>query len=392
MPAEDVVIVGAGPYGLAAAAHLRRAGVRPRVLGDPMAFWRSMPAGMSLRSNRSATSIAERRGSLSLEAFEAATGAALGSHVRLERFVEYGEWVQQRAAPDLDRRMATRIERRGRGFEVTLADGEVLTARRVVMACGITPFAHRPPELARLGPDLVSHTGDGTDPGRFAGRRLAVVGGGQSALEHAAIARAAGAEVEVLVRAREIVWLRRVTVYRRLGCLAPLLYAPTDVGPLWYSRLNATPAAFRRLPRTAQARIAARSIRPACTHAVREALAGLPLRLGARIASARRVGDRLELGLEDGARLTVDHLLLGTGYRVDVARYGILAPELRAAVRTVSGFPVLRRGMESSVGGLHFLGAPAARSFGPIMRFVSGTWYTGAQLARAVAAAGAASG
>jgi cation diffusion facilitator CzcD-associated flavoprotein CzcO len=386
MPPEDVVIVGAGPYGLSASAHLRRAGLRPRVLGEPMAFWRTMPAGMLLRSNRGATNIAELHGSLTLDAFEADTGMQAGSPVALERFVEYGEWVQRRAAPDLDRRLAAHIERNGDGFKITLADGERLAARRVVMACGIAEFAHLPPEFAGFGPELVSHTGDHADPARFAGRRVAVVGGGQSALELAALARAAGADVEILVRAPQIVWLRRVTVYRRLGRLAPVVYAPTDVGPLWYSRLNAVPDAFRRLPRSAQARIATRSIRPACTHRVREALDGVEIRLGTRVASARRAGARLELALDSGERLTVDHLLLGTGYRVDIARYAVLAPELRRAVRTVAGFPVLGRGMESSVPGLHFLGAPAARSFGPIMRFVSGTWYGGAQLARAVAA------
>jgi lysine/ornithine N-monooxygenase len=384
MPPEDVVIVGAGPYGLSAAAHLRRAGVGARVLGEPMAFWRTMPAGMMLRSNRSATNIAELHGSLSLDAFEADTGIAVDAPVPLARFVEYGDWVQRRAAPDLDRRHAARIERNGAGFHVTLADGDRLAARRVVLACGIAAFAHRPPELARLGRDLVSHTGDHSDPARFAGQRIAVVGGGQSALEFAALARAAGAEVEILVRAPGIVWLRRVTVYRRLGRLAPVVYAPTDVGPLWYSRLNSVPAAFRRLPRTAQTRVAARSIRPACTHLVREKLDGQPIRLGTQIAAARPAGGRLELRLSDGERLTVDHLVLGTGYRVDVDRYDVLAPELRRAVRAVSGFPVLRRGLESSVPGLHFLGAPAARSFGPIMRFVSGTWYASAQHARAV--------
>jgi hypothetical protein len=48
--------------------------------------------------------------------------------------------------------------------------------------------------------------------------------------------------------------------------------------------------------------------------------------------------------------------------------------------------------MESSVPGLHFLGAPAAWSFGPIMRFVSGGWYTGQALARTIAGRGKDSG
>lgn len=47
----DVVVVGAGPYGLAAAAHLSEKGLNTIVLGRPMQLWREqMPEGMLLRS------------------------------------------------------------------------------------------------------------------------------------------------------------------------------------------------------------------------------------------------------------------------------------------------------------------------------------------------------
>jgi cation diffusion facilitator CzcD-associated flavoprotein CzcO len=380
---HDVVIVGAGPYGLAAAAHLRRAGVAARVVGDPMSFWRSMPAGMRLRSNRSATSIAEREGPLSLAGFEADTGLDVSAPLPLERFVAYGEWLQRRAVPDVDRRQVTRIEP---GFRVTLADGEQLRARRVVVAAGIAPFARRPPEFASLYPELASHTGDHADPSEFASRRVAVLGGGQSALECAALMQAAGAQVEVFVRDRRVVWLRGVSVHSRLGRLGPVVYAPTDVGPLWYSRLNAAPDLFRRLPRRAQEKIATRSIRPACSHWVRIRLDEVPIRFATGVESAQRRNGHVELRLTDGGRREVDHLLLGTGYRVDVRRYGFLAPELLAGLRTASGYPVLRAGLETSIPGLHILGAPAAWSFGPILRFVSGTWYAAAALTRTVTA------
>jgi NADPH-dependent 2,4-dienoyl-CoA reductase/sulfur reductase-like enzyme len=383
---DDVLIIGAGPYGLATAAHLRRAGVSTHVLGAPMAFWRSMPAGMCLRSNRSATNIAETHGELSLSSFEADTGLSVTTPLPLARFVDYGGWVQRRAVPDIDRRLATRVDRRDGGFRVTLEDGEQLASARVVVACGIAPFAWRPPEFAPLYPDLASHTGDHADLGRFAGQRVAVLGGGQSALECAALMHAAGAEVEVFVRDRRVIWLRAVSVHRRLGRLGPVLYAPTDVGPLWYSRLNSAPDVFRRLPRSAQERIAARSIRPACSHWVRERLGGVPIRLSTGIVSARRRNGRVQLLLDDGSGRDVDHLLLGTGYRVDVRRYPFLAPELLDGLRTAGGYAILGPGMESSVPGLHVLGAPAAWSFGPIMRFVSGTWYSAAALTRAATA------
>lgn len=380
----DIAIIGAGPHGLSAAARLRRAGVSCHVLGDPMSFWRTMPRGMFLRSNRSATNIAEPDGELSLESFRADTGARIEMPLPLERFIAYGEWLQRRAVPDVDRRIARSVASRGHVFELTLEDGERITARRVVVACGIKRFAWRPPEFRGLPSELASHTGDHADLAGFAGRRVAVIGGGQSALESAALLHEAGADVDVLVRSRRIVWLRGVTIHKRLGPVAPIVYAPTDVGPLWYSRLVAVPDGFRRLPRTAQTRIAARSIRPAGSHWVRERLADVPIRVGVGVLSARPCAGGLELALDDGARLSVDHLLLGTGYRVDVRRYGLLDADVVGRLRLAGGYPVLGPGLESSVPGLHFLGAPAAWSFGPIMRFVSGSWYASRALAQRV--------
>ena len=114
-------------------------------------------------------------------------------------------------------------------------------------------------------------------------------------------------------------------------------------------------------------------------------LTEVPLHVNSQVLSATPRGGGLELRLSDGDARLVDHLLFGTGYRVDIARYPFLSGELLAAIRRVDGFPVLSRGLESSVPGLHFLGAPAAWSFGPIMRFVSGSWYAGRQLTRSVA-------
>jgi hypothetical protein len=380
----DVAIVGAGPYGLAATAHLRRAGVDLHIFGEPMSFWRTMPAGMLLRSNWTATCIAEYRGPLSLDAYIAATGQPVGRPVPVERFIPYGEWVQQQVAPDVDRRLVTRIETNGEGFRLTVDDGSELLARRVVVAGGIARFARRPPQLASLPPRYATHTGEHRDFSAFAGQRVLVVGGGQSALETAALLHEADAAVEVLVRQDRVIWLHGGKYQRKLGRLAPLVYAPTDVGPMGLSRLVAVPDLFRRLPRSMQGPLAHRSIRPAGAAWLVPRLQTVPVRLGREVRGARPADGRLLVELDGGEVQLVDHLIYGTGYRVDIGRYPFLAPELIGAIRQVDGYPVLRPGLESSVPGLHFLGAPAAWSFGPIMRFVSGSWYACRALCRVI--------
>ena len=94
------------------------------------------------------------------------------------------------------------------------------------------------------------------------------------------------------------------------------------------------------------------------------------------------MGNAVQVVLDDGQERQVDHVLLATGYRVDVSRHTLLTEELRHSLRRVDGYPELTYGLESSVPGLHFLGAPAAESFGPLMRFVSGTGYAARALTR----------
>jgi FAD-dependent urate hydroxylase len=381
-----VAVIGAGPYGLAAVAQLRRRGVDVRALGDPMSFWRTMPAGMLLRSNRGATNMIELHGEHSLATFERETGASMGDPVPLERFVAYGEWVQARVAPDVERRRAATIAKQNGEFVIDTDDGGRLRARRVVVAGGIEPFPRRPQTFAGLPRELASHTADHASLGTFGDARMIVVGGGQSALESAALLAEQGASVEVLVRASSLVWLRggKKLLGRRLG---PILYAPTDVGPLWYSRLVSVPDLFRRLPRAAQDPIAARCIRPAAAPWLGPRLAPLQLTYGRSVAAAVPAGAGVELRLDDGSTRSADHVLLGTGYDVDITRYDFLPERLANGIRRAGGFPVLGRGLESSVAGLHFLGAPAAWSYGPTMRFVSGSWFAARAMAERVAEA-----
>jgi cation diffusion facilitator CzcD-associated flavoprotein CzcO len=380
----DVVVVGAGPYGLSIAAHLRAAGVDARVFGEPMSFWeRQMPAGMCLRSPWAASNLFDPRRAWTLDRFRHEQAEPFGSPVPLDRFTAYGRWFQQALVPDIDRRAVRRISSARAGFSVEIAGGERATARRVVVAAGIGRFAWRPPQFGGLPPELATHTADHASLARFAGRRVVVVGGGQSALESAALLREASAGVEVLVRRSAVHWLLRGRRHT-MPVVSRLLYAWPDVGPAGVSHLVARPRLYRRIPRETQDRLATRSIRPAGAAWLIPRLAGVPIRTGVEARVAARQNGSVRLELSDGTTSTADHVLLATGYRVDVARYEFLDGDLLGALDRVEGMPRLTGGLESSVPGLHFAGAPAAYSHGPLMRFVAGAGYAARAVTRAV--------
>jgi hypothetical protein len=378
----DVAVIGAGPYGLSAGVHLKANGLRVRVFGEPMDFWADkMPAGMLLRSPRAASNISDPKSAFTLEAYEAALGILPAAPLPLKTFVDYGLWFRRQLDSDLDRRTVERVDRDRLGFRLTLQDGEVIRSSRVVVAAGIGSFQRKPAAFANLRGTQVSHCYEGRKFGEFSGKRVAVIGAGQSALESAALLHESGAEVEVIAKIEELRWIGGHAWLHHLGPISSMLYSKHDVGPAGISRLVAAPQVVHRIPLKLRDKIRKRAVRPAGSRWLPARLANVKITLGrfAQTASSQR-GDVL-LTLDDASERRVDHVLLGTGYDVDISRYSFLAPDLVMAIRQLDGYPTLTGGFCSSVPGLHFVGATAARSFGPLLYFVAGTEFASQELA-----------
>jgi hypothetical protein len=381
----DIAIIGAGPYGLAAAAHLRRSGREVRVFGTPLAFWRThTPVGMLLRSPYQGSNIGDPERTYTLQAYERDSCQTMPRPIPVEQFVDYGLWFQRRAVPDLDRRSVHRVSPTQDWFQIELGGGDTVTSRRVVVAAGIGGFAHVPPEFAALDREVLSHTMHRHDLSALAAGRVAVIGGGQSALESAALLHELGAEVDVLVRAPLVRFLTEGSWKHRNPIVSKLLYAAPDVGPALASHLVARPQLYTRMSGRRQDQLANRSVRPAGAGWLRPRLDGIRVRTGVTVAEAQSEGGRVKLTGSDGVTDVYDHVLLGTGYRIDVRKYEFLDARIVARLRTLDGYPTLTADFETTVPGLHILGAPSARRFGPLMRFVAGSGFAGRVLARGV--------
>ncbi|MEU9283210.1 FAD-dependent oxidoreductase [Streptomyces sp. NPDC048275] len=397
---HPVAVIGAGPFGLSTAAHLRARGIPVRVFGEPMVSWRDhMPERMLLKSTPAASSIdAPQRGHTILDYCMAAGIPRLVADedvIPVETFIAYGEWFQQKLVPELERVRVVSVDRKGgEGFELKLDSGELFTARAVVVATGLSGLAHLPPELAGAatdGPSLtgpVSHSSQHHDLSRFAGKELIIVGAGQSALETAALAAEVGARVRVVSRGCGKV------AFGAPPWRQPKLRPESPFGRAWSLWvLSYYPHPYRYLPARTRHYLVRRVLGPLGAWWLRDRFeAKVEVSEVSRIVRAGVSDGRPVLAVRtpDGGRteeLSADHVISATGYRVDIAAMDFLSHELRTELAVSRGTPKLGAGYRSSVPGLYFTGLPAAASYGPVMRFVCGTEFASPRVAKHVVAA-----
>ncbi|MET9343736.1 NAD(P)-binding domain-containing protein [Nonomuraea sp. NPDC003804] len=380
----DVAIVGAGPYGLSVATHALAAGLDARVFGRPMQAWEwHMPRGMLLKSEPDASHLSDPDRRYGLDAFRR---YSYGEPVPVETFIAYGKWFRAQTVKDaLDESTVTGIGTEGGLFSVTLSSGATLLARTVVLALGFLPFAHRPNALAQLPPEVSSHSCEHHDLSAFAGRHVAVVGAGQSALETATLLVEAGAKPRIVARTPSLAW--NDTPDERRSVLTRTLAPRSGLGTGWPSWVwSELPGAVRYLPKAARSHIVRTTLGPAGSWWLKERFDGaVPVTLGVRLEGAdHRDAVRLHLTTGRGTvkTLETEHVIAATGYQVDVGRIDILDPNLRRGVSAGGPRPRLSRTFETRVPGLYMVGLAAAATFGPAMRFVHGSDFAARRVTR----------
>ncbi len=388
----DVAVIGAGPNGLSLGAHLKDRGVDFRIFGKAMETWdKCMPRGMLLKSEGFATSLYDPGNTFSYARYCGEHGiayASIGTPPPLDSFSDYGHAFQKKFVPNLEDKTVTALERSDSGYLLALSDGSTCRARSVVVAAGITHFAEMPKALADQPRELVSHSADHHDLSRFKGLRVAVIGAGSSAADVAGLLYAEGAEVHLVCR-------DTLGFYGRMPEHRPLkerLRAPfSPIGPGWRSWLfSKFPQLFRRLPARKRLNIVRYHLGPAPAYFAKDMVLGKAYtHLGLQPQGAHLKNGALELVLVNksgGTRtLEVDHVICATGYRPGLTRLPFLGSDLVSKLEKLEDTPVLSAHFESSLPGLYFVGAIAANSFGPLVRFACGAAFAAPRLARHLA-------
>lgn len=388
---EEVVIVGAGPYGLSIGAHLNELGVRFRIFGTPMRTWQEhMPKGMLLKSDGFASNLSDPKSSFTLEKFCEEEGITY-DHTRvpvpLDVFVSYGLEFQKRFVQQLEHHQVVDVHRDPEGYQIKLDNSEVVYSQRVVVAVGISHFQYVPRILSQLPTGLVSHSSVLRDLEPLRSRNVTVVGAGASGLDLSALLHESGVNVTLVSRNPEV-HFHDAPGNKPRSFWSQIRHPASGIGPGLRSRFYTdAPLLFRHLPRGLRMKIVKTHLKPAAGWPMKERVLGhVPILLGYSIegAEARNGGVRLNLTGRDGSQKEHDTemVIAATGYKVDLRRLTFLCGELQSQIRSVEYSPMLLRDFQSSVPGLYFVGIAAANSFGPALRFAFGADFAARHLSK----------
>ncbi|HEX3958159.1 MAG TPA: NAD(P)-binding domain-containing protein [Trebonia sp.] len=386
----EVAVIGAGPFGLSISAHLSALGVDHVVFGRANDTYRSLvPAGMLMKSEPYASAIASPDGKHTVADYSAANNLEYTDRVgplSRDQFVEYADWFTKQLVPGVRDETVTGVNPVDGGFRLSFANAAPVTTRAVVIATGVIPYQYLPAELAGLPDDLISHTGKHIAVGDFKGRRVAVVGAGQSALETAALLHENGASVQVIARTPKLSWNERNPDH--VSTLGQIKRPVVQLCEGWRCAFWNTPSAFRVLPESYRIEKARTVLGPSGSWWLKHRIDGVIDVLtghGVKEAVAEGSGVQLILDGPGQSQVDADHVIAGTGFRIDLKRLPFLPEHLRSVIKTLNGHPVVSRSGESSVAGLYFAGAPTVLSIGPSARFIAGTYTLSALLAKSAA-------
>jgi lysine/ornithine N-monooxygenase len=361
MITANLLIIGAGPYALSTAGLARERGIDTVVVGGPMAFWReNMPEGMFLRSGPDWH--LDAAGVHTLEAYlqERAITHDEVDPIPIGVFLDYAEWFRQaKSIQVLDELVADLTRSDGR-FEATLAAGERVVADAVLAAPGVRYYTNVPGWASSVAPDRAAHTCDLVRFDEFAGARVLIVGGRQSAYEWAALLREHGAERVDLVHRHDVPRFDR----------ADWSFVDAHV-----ERTMQLPGYWRNLPQAERDAIALRfwgvgRLTLEYWLVPRLDWTGIHRWPGTEVVDVSSLGSgELRVLLSNSEPLTVDRIIFASGYRADLARVQYLAT-LTDGIDTADGYPSLDEAFRTSVSGLYITGFSASRDFGPFFGFV----------------------
>lgn len=363
MRQAQLLVIGAGPYALSAAALAREHDIDTVVLGRPMGFWReNMPDGMFLRSGPDWH--LDGSGIHTFRAFIEDRGIPPDDidPIPLSVFLDYAGWFSRAKGIDPREDLVESLTRADGGFEAALGSGERIRADAVVSAPGVRHYAQLPAWASSVPQGFAAHTCDLVRFGEMAGARVVIIGGRQSAYEWAALIREHGAERIDIVHRHDVPRFARVS---------------WDFADPHVERSIAVRGYWRNLPESEQQAVSRQFWevgRLTLEYWLTPRLAGNRICRwpGTEVVDVAPAGGELRVLLSSGDRLAADRVVFASGYRADLRKVPYIAGML-GNVKVSNGFPVLGNAFQTSLDGLYMTGFSATQDFGPFFGFVKGS-------------------
>ncbi len=362
----DLLIIGAGPFGLAMAAQSQHLGIDYLVVGKPMEFWKlNMPEGMYLRS--ACDWHLDPQNVDTIDCFLQTQGLTTADVEPLSHpfYLSYVQWFQERKQIDVLPVYVQQLNHDREGdypFHALMEDGQTIRAARVVIAVGFKYFRNIPDSLVdRLPAGHFTHTCDLVEFTALKGKRCFIIGGRQSAFEWTALLNEAGAStVDISYRHDSPAFTEADWSW-----VNPMVDAIVDA-PEWFRNLSAGEKDGINHRLWAEGRL---KVEPWLEERVMKESVRLWPHTQLQSCDLLPNGD-LEIGLDNGEKLTVDHLILATGYKVEIDQVPFLRQgNILSALTIKNGYPVLDAYFQTNVRGLFITSLAASQDFGPFFGF-----------------------
>lgn len=354
----DLAIIGSGPYGISLAAHAEAQGLSYELFGYPMDFWKNkMPPEMFIRTQLEFIGLSDPDDTYTFARYQHETGTEYSYPVPRSIWVDYAFWFAEKTHVRFSEELVHKLDYYGDRYVLLTEYGRRLEARQVVVSVGLTGAEYIPRHLRAFKGRWVTHTNGYTNYNDFCGKRVAVLGGGQSGWEAAALLYQAGAQVDLIYRGSG--YESPVPhINARQRKLAPLFYflTPEEQEEERRELLRATVTEF--LVPLVEGKVQQRPYSEVTKAEVKDA------------------SDQLTLLISNGDSIEVDHLIVATGYQSRLDQLVFLSPFYSQIKQESNGYPKINERFESSVPGLYFAGPLSAYHHGPAFTQIAGVWHT----------------
>jgi FAD-dependent urate hydroxylase len=352
----DVIIIGSGPFGISLGAHAVANNLQYKLFGYPMDFWKNqMPQDMFIRTPHEFVSFSDPKDELTIQHYSEETSTELVTPLPRPIFVDYANWFAKKAGIEFTTQLITKVEHKDGHYVVTSDNGKIFTSKNVIVATGVEHYKFLPDFLKEFPTNLVTHTSGYTSFSQFKGKKVVVLGSGQSAWEAAGLLHRDGADVEL--------------VYRQSGPnyagSRENEIALRDVGDVFFN----LPLEEKKQGWGQSAGSVAHFLKPYVEGIV-------PQNSGVAIDNIEQINeDEIRITLSDGSEKIVNHIIAATGFHINIDKVPFFNSDLLSQVEREEEyvqFPKLNESFESSLSGLYFAGPLSSHSHGPTFRFILG--------------------